>query len=157
MLRSGLVSRLRLWSSELDSRIARDDTGNAARDQQQGVAISAPLHEWYGLALEASDFPIGEDRLESVPDLNARAAILYGVQDENSAISAFVADTPFLEESNGIAVNVGTIERVDGDDRNLSVSLLIDLPTGVFDLFDGRSVQYMGKIVDVAGRLQLRN
>ena len=65
------------------------------------------------------------------------------------------ADAPFFEEIGGIAFNVDAIQCVDGDDRDLGMSLLVDLGTDVGHLRNGGGIQNVCEIVDISGRLQL--
>ena len=86
-----------------------------------------------------------------------RAMILDRVQNQHATIRGFAADAPFLEEIDGIALDVGAIQRIDGDERDLGVRLFVDLLADLGDLRDGVRIKNVCEIVDVAGRLELRN
>ena len=57
----------------------------------------------------------------------------------------------FLKRSTAIALDVGAIEGIDRDERDLGVSLFIDLPADVGDLRGRVRIQNMGEIIDVTG------
>src|SRR5271165_1120135 len=60
-----------------------------------------------------------------------------------------------MEQIDRVALNVVAIERVDGDQRDLSVCLLIDLGADVRDLRSRRLIDDVRKVVDIARGLEV--
>ncbi len=78
-------------------------------------------------------------------------------KNEHAMISGLGADSPFLEKVGGIALNVGAVEGIYGNDSDLRVSFLVDLEADVVKLRDRVLVENMSKVVDVIGWAELRN
>ena len=57
-----------------------------------------------------------------------------------------------MEEIDGVALDVGAIERVDRHQGDLRVSLLINLGADVLDLRFRLRIKHMGEVIDVSGR-----
>ena len=142
-------------AGKLDARIARDDLGHAARHQQQGIAVGLAAHQRDGLALKASHFSIGENRLETVAYFHTRAVILNCVQDQDATIGGLGPDSPFLEKIHSVGLDIGAVKRFDRHHRDLCVRFFLDLAAEIGQLRDSVLVKNMGEIVDVARRLEL--
>ena len=71
-------------------------------------------------------------------------------------VCGFAADAPFVEEIDRITFDVGSVERLNGDDGNLRVRLLVDLLTNIVELRDGVLVKDVSEVVDVIRGFQLR-
>ena len=153
--RRGPSRGARLSGRELNSRIRGNDICNPAGDQLQGVVVISASHQRNRFALKTAHLAIGQNGFQPVTYFDAGSMIPYNVQDQNAAICRFAADAPFLEESNGIALNVGAVEGIDGDQGDLSVSFFVDLPADVVYLRDGALVKNVCEIVDVTRRLEL--
>ena len=82
--------------------------------------------------------------------------ILSRQQDQHTLVGSFAADAPFVEEIDGIALNVGPVERLYSDDGDLCMRLLFDLLTNIVELCDGVLIKDMSKIVDVIRGFELR-
>ncbi len=146
-----------LFCSDLDSGIVRDHFRNACRKQEQSSAVIAIAQLGNRLAPEAADFSIWQYRLESVANFNAVPAILHRKQDQNTSVRGLAADSPLLEKLDSISLDIGTLERVNCDHRNLSVRLLIDLPADAVDSRNRVPVHDVSEVVNVISGMQLRH
>ena len=139
----------------MDSRVGRDHIGHAARHEQQSVVVVLTTHQRNGFPLKASHFAIRQDWFQPVSHFNAGAMIPNGIQDQHAMIGGFAADAPLLEQIDRIALDVGTVQGIDGHNGDLGVRLFIDLTADVADLRGCTLVEDMCEVVDVAGGLEL--
>src|SRR5271165_342841 len=142
---------------ELNSSVGRNHFGHAGCDQQQSLAVVAAAHQRDDLTLEAADLTIGENRLQPIANFNAITVILDYVEDQHAAVGRLRADAPLVEKIDGIALDVGAVERVDGDYGDLRMGFVVDLVADVFHLRGCAGVDDVGEIVDIAGGLELRD
>src|SRR5450755_227525 len=147
----------RLRIGKLDSRIRRNDFGNPAGDQQQGVVVVLAAHQRDGFPLKPTDLAIGQNRFQPVSHFDACAVIPYRVKDQHSAVGRFASDAPFLEQIDRVALNVSAIQRIDCDQGDLSVCFFVDLAAEIGDLSCRTLVENVREIVDVTRGLQLGN
>ena len=152
-----LLWNFRARPGERDAGILRDDVRHPRRHEQRRAAVVALPQEGNRLAAEAAHFAVRQDRLQPVSDLDAVFPILHGQQDQNSVIGGFAADPPLLEQVDGVALDVRTVQRIDGHDRDLRVGLLFNLLADVIQLRNGALIEDMGEVVDVIGGTQLRD
>src|SRR3974390_3102248 len=145
----------RLRAGELNPRIGRDHLGHAARYQQQSLVICLAAHQRGSFPLKASHLAVGKNRFQPVAYLHACAMILNRVQDQDAAVGGLRADTPFLEEVDGKALDIRSIESVDGYDCDLGVSFLLDLAAEIVHLRNRLLIEYVRVVVDVIRRLEL--
>src|SRR6185437_114489 len=108
-----------------------------------------------GLTLKTSHLAIRQDGLQPIAHFNPGAMVPDGIQDQNSAITSLIADPPFMEQINGVALDVGAVERIDGEQRDLHVSLLINLQTDIFYLGSSARLEHMCEVLDVDSRVEL--
>ncbi len=139
----------------MDAGVLGDDVRDPRSDEQEGLAIVAGAHEWDRFALKSADLAVGQDGLEPVANLDAGAVIVDGIQNQNAAVGGLAAYSPLMEEVDGVAFDIGAIERVNGDDGDLGVRLLVDFAADVVHLRDGVLVQNVSEIVDVIGGFEL--
>ena len=151
----GGSARLRIC--ELNSGVGGDHFGDAGGDEQQGLTVISALHQRDGFALEAAYLAVGQDGFKAVSDFDAGAAVADRVQDQNAVIGGFGADAPLVEEIDGIAIDVGAVQSIDGDYGDLRVGFLVDLAADVFHLADCAGIEDMREIIDVAGGLEIFN
>ncbi len=118
------------------------------------IVVSA-FHQRNGFALKASHLAVGQDRLQSIANFDSRTVILNGVENQDAAIGGLCADAPLVEEIDRVTFDVGAVERIDGDERDLGVGFVVDLMAEVFDLTFCALVEHSGEIVDVAGGLEI--
>lgn len=142
---------------DLDSCVGGDYVGDSSRNQQQGLAVIAAAHERDGFALKATHLAIRENGLEAVSDLNARAAVADGIENQNSAVGRLRSDSPLMEEIDGIALDVCSVECIDGDYCDLGMGFVVDLLADVFHLRRSALIDDVREIVDVAGGFKLGN
>jgi len=114
----------------------RDHIRDSYRDKGQGFAVIAAAHERDRFALEAADLAIRQNRLKAVTHLDSSAMVVDGVENQHSAVGRLAADSPFLKKIVRVTLDIGPIERMDGYNRNLCVSLFVDLPAQVIHLRD---------------------
>jgi len=145
--------RARTHAGELHTRILRNDLGDPRYHKRDRAAVVVLAQKWNRFAAEAPYFAIWENRLQPVANLGSVAVFLCGQQDQHTAICGFAADSPFLVQISGIALDIGAIERLNCDYGDLRVRLLIDLPADVIELCDGGLVENMREIIDVVCRL----
>ena len=100
--------------------------------------------------MKSAHLAIRQNRFEPVPYLNAILVILYRVQDQNPAIGPLAPNTPFLEQIDGIALDVRAIQRVHRYQGDLGVSFLVDLPASVINLRNRVRVKNMREVIYVA-------
>src|SRR5208283_2498340 len=136
-LRGGLRGSERLNICQLNSSVGGDDIGHTGCDQQKRLTVIPAAHQRNRFPLEVASLAIGQNRLKSVSDFNARFVILDCVKNQHSAIRRFVPDSPSVEQAVGIGLNVGAIERVDRYQCDLRVSVVVDLAADVGDLSSG--------------------
>jgi hypothetical protein len=141
----------------LNAGILGNRLRNSRSDQQERLVIAPTPHKRDGFPLEASDFAIGQNRLQSVANFDASTVVVDRVKDQHTAISGFASDPPLMEQIDGVAFDVGAIERMNGRYRDLGMGFFVNLPADFFDLRDGVRVQNMCEIVDVASGFQFRN
>jgi hypothetical protein len=141
---------------QLNSGVVGNDLSDATGDQQERLAVLFGAHQRNRFALKAAGLAVGQYRFETVADFDAGAMILNGVENQDAAIR-FTSHTPFLSKIDRVTFDVGAVERVDGDQRDLGVGFLLNLPADVVDLGDRVLVEDVGEVVDVAGGLELGN
>ncbi len=83
--------------------------------------------------------------------------VAYDIEDQDTAVGRLTADSPLFEEIDGITLDIGAVERIDRDQRDLRVRFFIDLTAGIANLRNGVRIEDVREIVDVAGGLELRD
>ena len=140
----------------MDTRILRDDLCNTRRHQcDSAVEVILP-EQRNGFASDCADFPIWQNRFQPVANFDPVTMILCRQQDQHALVCGFAADAPFVEEIDRIAFDVGSVERLNSDDGNLRMRLLVDLLTNIVELRDGVLIKDVSKVVDVIRGFQLR-
>ncbi len=81
--------------------------------------------------------------------------VVDGVENQHSAIRRLAPHAPLMEKIDRITLDIGAIERFDGHDRDLCMSLLVDLAADFVHLRDRVLIQNVSKIVDVVGCFEL--
>jgi hypothetical protein len=92
---------------------------------------------------------VGQNWFKSVADLNSISVVLRGYQNQHTVVGRLAANAPLLEQSRGVTFDIRAVERLDSNDGNLRMRLLIDLLTNIIKLRDGVLVEDMSKVVDV--------
>jgi len=115
------------------------------------------LKEWNGFPAEAADFAVRQDGFQTVAHFYAVPVVLNRKQDYYSTVRGLVPNPPFLVKIRRVTLDVGSVQRVDGDYGDLRVSFLIDLPADVIQLRDGLPVKDVSEVVDVVSGVKLRN
>jgi hypothetical protein len=141
----------------LDAAIVGNDLGNPGGHEQERTAVVAPLHQRYSFALKASYLSVRQNRFQAVTHLYPGAPIAYDVQNQNPAIRRLAADSPFFEQVDGVGFYVGAIERIDRNDGNLRMGLLVDLPTDAIHLPEDSRIKNMREIIDIILWSKLRD
>ena len=101
---------------------------------------------------------IGSDSEKSTSIMKETGlTILNRIKNQDAAVRLLPADTPLLEQLNGVALDVLPVESIDRDDGDLRVRFFIHLPANVLDLGLSCRVENMSKVVDVSSRLKLRD
>jgi hypothetical protein len=147
--------KLRPGSCQLYARVLCDDIRHPGRHQCYRAAVVILSEQRDGLAAKASDFSIGQNRLQSVADFDAVFSVLHGQKDEDAVVRGFAADAPLLVQVDRVALNVRPIQGVHRDYGNLRMRLLVELLADVIELRDGVLIENVGKVVDVIGGVQL--
>lgn len=147
----------RLCVRQLNPGVGGDHIGYARRDQQQSLVVTFGSHQRDGFTLEASYLAVGKDGFETISDFDAGAVVANGVKDQDALIGGFCTDTPLVEKINGIALDVGAVERIDRDYGDLRVGFFVDLMADIRHLRSCALVEDVGEIVDVAGGLEVFN
>ena len=145
----------RLITGELNSGVGGNYAGDAAGHEQERLAVIFAAHQRDGFALKASYFAIGQNRFQAIADFNAGAVIPDGVENQDSAIGRFAADSPLMEKIDGITFDVGAVQGIDRDESDLRVGFLVDLMADVLNLSRCIGVEDVGEIIDVAGGLEV--
>ena len=146
---------LRAIAGQFDAGILRDDVGDPRSHQRYGAVVVILPQQRDRLAAKASDLAISQDRLQPVADFDAVFVVLHRQQDQDSVVRGFAADSPLLVQGDGVALNVGAVERIYGDHGNLRVRFLVELLADVVELRDGGLIEDVGEVVDVVGGAQL--
>ncbi len=141
----------------MDAGILGNRLRDSRSDQQERLVIAPTPHKRDGLPLEASDFAIRQNRLQSIANLDASTVVVDRIKDQHSAIGGFASDPPLMEQIDGVTFDVAAIERMNGHYGDLGMGFFVNLPADFFDLRDGIRVQNMCEIVDVATGFQFRN
>ena len=145
--------RDRTHAGELHTRILRNDLGDPRYHERDRAAVVVLAQKWNRFAAESPYFAIRQNRFQPVANLGSVAVFLCGQQDQHTAICGFAADSPFLVQIDGIALDIGAIERLNGDNGDLRMRLLVDLPADVIELRDCGLVENVREIVDVVRRV----
>ena len=112
---------------------------------KQRLAVLLAAHQRDGFPLKAAHFPIGQNRLQPIADFDAGATVVNGVQDQHAPIARLASDSPLLEKIDGIAFDVGAVQRSDRHYSNLGVGFFVDLPADVVHLRDRALVENVGE------------
>ena len=83
--------------------------------------------------------------------------ILNRVENQNSPVGFLPADAPLLEQVNRVALDILAVQSINCYEGDLRVRFFVQLAANVLDLGLGRWVQDVSKVVDVTGRLKLRD
>jgi hypothetical protein len=145
--------RARTSSCQFNPRILRDNVRNAEGHERDGTVVVALFEQRDGFPSEATHLAIRQNRFQPVASLNAVTPILSGEQDQHAAVGRLASNSPLLVQIGCVAFDVGVIERLDCDHRDLSMSFLIDLLTNAVELRDCVGIEDMSEVVDVVGRL----
>src|SRR6185369_1904190 len=135
--------------------LGSDNICYALRQQQQCRTILAPLQQGHNFASKTADFTIRQDRLQPIAHFNTTLAIVYGKQDQDTAIAGFGTDAPGFIKIRSVALDVSAIERMNRNDGNLRVGLLVNLLRDAADSFRRRSVKYSSEVIDISCGLKL--
>ena len=147
----------RTGSGERDAGVLCDDLGDSRGHQQQRAGVVVLPQQRNRLTAKSANFPVRQDWFQAVANFDPVFPVLHGQQDQDSMIGFLAADSPAFEQVDGVAVDIRTIQRIDGHDRDLRLRLLIDLLADVIQLRDGGGIENVGEIVDVVSWAQLGN
>ena len=142
-------------AGDLDVRILRDGLRDARCHQRDGGVVVVLAQDRNHLAAEAADFAVGQDRFESVTDFCPILMVLHGEKNEYAAVSAFLADAPLLEQLVRELLFAFAFQRLDSDDGDLRVRLLLHFKTQSVQPRLRLLVKYAGEVVDVIAGLEL--
>lgn len=147
--------RSQIYSGQLDPRVLRNRIRNMLRHQADSAVVVALLEERHSFAPEAAYFTVRKNGLKTIPDFGAVAMIFYRKKDQNTAIGRLVADSPFLEQVNRVALDIVSIERIDRDHGHLRVRFLINLQAEIVEVADRAVTEHMCEIIDVVAVVEL--
>ena len=136
--------------TERHAAILRDDIRNATRYQKHRSVVIPFAQVRHSLAQEPTDFAIREDRLEAIANLDAVLAVVNCEQNQNSTRGLFRPNSPLRRKSDRIIFDGPAFQRLDSDDRNLRLCLLIHLGAKRREQVTSRLAQDAGEIIYVA-------
>src|ERR1700733_2802479 len=146
--------RQRRGSAERHAAILRDDVRDTTSNQQQRSVVVSVTQVRNRLTTTAAHLAIRKNRFEAVPHRRPILVVLRRNEDQYSAVGLFRANSPLCREANGKILDRLSIERLDGDHRNLGLSLLIHLGAKRREQVLSWLAQDAGKVVHVACRFR---
>ena len=123
----------RRWRRESDATIRCDRFGDEASNEQDGGVVVSLPEIWNRFAAKGADFAVGENRFEAITDFESILVIVNGEQDQDAAIG-FGPDAQLRRKVDGIVLDGLVSQRLDGDDGDLCLGLLLNLGAKSGDL-----------------------
>ena len=134
----------------------RDALSELLRGGQQSPAIVPRPEDRPDPAQNAAGVSIRNDGFEPISNLDAILVVLDRQKDQQTVVSAFFPDAPFLEQADGNIFDWLILERVDRNDSKLCAGGTFHVAAIGFDLGRRARIDYVGKIVHVTRGLELR-
>jgi hypothetical protein len=125
------------------------------RGQQRSAIIPLP-QDRTDAAQNRSRVGIGDDRLETVPNLDSILVIFDGEKNQQTFVGSLLADSPLFEQADGDILHRFVVKRIHCDDGELRTSGALHVAAIGLDLGCGPRIDDVSEIVHVTGRLEFR-